>query len=100
TIAQGEASSSASLAVVDETALARIFYASYYWQHYKTTNPSKIENELLPLTTEPAVKQTDVYLAYLPSHKNASVPPFTRLRAIAKVMPQLKTFLEGAGWTF
>ncbi len=79
--------------------LARIFYASYHWRHYKTTDPDYMKEIVRPLMTEEA-KNTAVYAAYLPEHKDAKVPPYTVLREIAAQMPEFKTFLEGRGWKF
>jgi hypothetical protein len=89
-----------STPVLNQTLLARIFYAAYYWGRYKTSNPALIENVLLPLTDVATIQNTTVYKTYLPSNKNTNVGPFTILRAIALQMPALKTFLQGEGWKF
>jgi len=87
--------------VLDESLLARIFYAVYYWTRYDTAGNDKyIEDVIRPLTDVQTVQNTAVYKSYLPTHKTAQVEPFTTLRAIAAKMPELKTFLQGEGWTF
>lgn len=89
-----------SLRMVNSTLLARIFYASHYWKYYRTSEPEKIRAVLRPLTDVEKVKNTTVHTEYLPTHKEAKVAPFTVLRAVAQGMPELKTYLEGRGWTF
>ena len=89
-----------SLLVQDQTLLARIFYATYYWKEYQKTDPQRIEAVLEPLTDVSSVQNTAVYTSYLPTHKDANVGPFTTLRLVAAVMPELKTFLQGLGWKF
>lgn len=86
--------------VQNETLYARIFYASYYWNIYRPTNPDKIKVMLRPLIDVQKVKDTTVYKEYLPSHKDATVAPFATLRLISKQMPNLQKFLEGRGWKF
>lgn len=89
-----------SAAVLNETSLARIFYASHYWGRYKTSDPQRVISVLRPMVLNEKVKETTVYKQYLPTHKNSSVTPFSVLREIAQTMPELKTFLQGAGWKF
>lgn len=89
-----------SLRVINGTLLARIFYASHFWKVYKDSDPERVRSVLRPLTDENAVRYTVVYNQYLPGHRNAQVSPFTVLREIAGGMPELKTFLQGRGWTF
>lgn len=79
--------------------LSRIFYASYFWSIYKPTNPNFMYDIVKPLMDESA-KTTNVYLKYLPLHKDSKVAPYSVLRDMAKQYPDLKTFLEGRGWKF
>lgn len=86
-------------AVKDQQLLARIFYVSLYWRHYKATNPDYMMQVIEPLFSDWA-KATNVYVKYLPVHKESKVPPYSVLRDMAKQYPDLKTFLEGRGWKF
>ncbi len=102
-IALGDAyprTSANAVAIRNQTLLARIFYISFYWKEYKVSNPQKMKDVIRPLTDLSVVQGTTVYKEYLPSHKDVKVPPFTVLRAMAKQMPELKTFLTGLGWVF
>jgi len=85
---------------LNQSLLARIEYASYYWNEYQQTDPQRIEAVLQPLTDVATVKDTAVYTNYLPSIKNMQVAPASVLRTVAAQMPTLKTFLQGEGWTF
>jgi hypothetical protein len=86
--------------ILNESLLARIFYAVHYWGRYQGEEQDKVKDVLRPLTDVAAVKGTTVYTEYLPSHKAATVSPFSTLRVIAADMPELKTFLQGLGWKF
>lgn len=86
--------------ILNETLLARIFYATQYWSEYKTTDPNRIFNILKPLTDVEAIKATTVYKFYLPSHKEAKDPTFTILRQIAEKMPELKALFVSLGYKF
>jgi hypothetical protein len=78
---------------------ARMFYAARFWAFYKDNDPEKIRGILHPLTSADN-KETNFYKNYLPSHKDSKITPFPELREIAATMPELKEYLEGAGWKF
>ncbi len=86
--------------VLNQTLIARINYASYFWKRFKTSDPERVMSVLRPLVDEEKIKNTATYNTYIPNHKDVKIPPFSTLRDIAGQMPELKTFLQGRGFVF
>jgi hypothetical protein len=102
TIAIGDAhptTEANSKAVRTKAALARIFYVSYFWKHYRQSDPNKMRDIIRPITLD-SNKDLSIYTDYLPSHKDADVAPFTVLRGMSNSMPLLRAYLEEVGWKF
>ncbi len=89
-----------SLRILNETLLARIFYATHFWPVYQQSDVNHIKEILQPLLDVERIKETTVYKDFIPSHKDATSATFRTLRLIAAKIPEVKTFLISLGWKF